>query len=172
MNKGVVHLYMGNGKGKTTAAMGLALRALGHGKCVVILQFLKSGTSGELEPLRRMGAVVLSGKPQGCMKFSFQMNEQEKAEVLELHNSFLQQAAALQPELFILDEACGANTAHLVDAELLKRTVLERPEGQEVVLTGREPAAWMLEAADYITEMKCIRHPYEKGIPAREGVEY
>ena len=170
MNKGCFHLYCGDGKGKTTAAMGLALRALGHGRSVVIVQFLKSGSSGELEPLRRLGAQVFSGK--GCGKFSRQMNEEEKKEAAALHKEHLQLAVSLKPDLLILDEACAALRAGLLEEPLLKQVILDRPEGQEIVVTGRRPAEWMTEAADYITEMKCRRHPFETGLPAREGVEF
>lgn len=169
MNKGLLHLYCGAGKGKTTAAMGLAVRALGSGKKVVIVQFLKDGTSGELEPLRRLGATVFS---EGASKFSFQMNGAEKAEAARLHNRLLREALAENADLLILDEACAALSTGLIDEELLKTAVLNRPETQELVLTGRNPAPWMQDAADYITEMQCVRHPYTRGISARKGVEF
>ena len=85
--KGLVHLYCGDGKGKTTAAMGLALRALGAGLRVTVVQFLKDGQSSELDPLRRLGAVVYSGQPG--MKFVFQMNEAEKAAARQEQNDLL-----------------------------------------------------------------------------------
>ena len=169
MDKGLVHLYWGEGKGKTTAAMGLALRALGHGKRVTVVQFLKNGTSGELEPLRRLGAAVHSG---GCGKFVSQMTPEEKQEAARQNTEHLKNALAFPCDLLILDEACAAWQKDLVDRELLRSVVLERPAGREVVLTGREPASWMEQAAHYSTEMRCHRHPYQKGIPAREGVEF
>ena len=131
MSNGLIHLYHGDGKGKTTAAMGLAVRALGCGRRVVIVQFLKGGATGELEPLQTLGATFYRGK--AGQKFVFQMNEEE---------------------------------------ELLQNAVLHKPAEQELAMTGRDPAPWMLDAADYITEMCCRRHPYEKGIPARKGVEF
>ena len=128
---GLLHLYYGDGKGKTTAAMGLALRALGSGKKVVIVQFLKGGKSGEIPLLEQLGATVYRGK--AGQKFVFQMNDAEKAAT---------------------------------------RAVLQRPAGQECVLTAHAAPQWMLDAADYVTKMECIRHPYQKGIAARKGVEY
>ena len=170
MDKGLVHLYYGEGKGKTTAAMGLALRALGQGMRVVVVQFLKSGTSGELEPLRRLGAAVHSGKAGA--KFTFQMTGEEKAETAAMHDRMLREALAEECDLLILDELCAARQTGLLDEALAKRAVLDRPTGREIVITGRLPEAWMLEAADYVTEMRCHRHPYEKGIAARKGIEF
>jgi len=168
--RGLVHLYWGDGKGKTTAAMGLALRALGAGRKVVIVQFLKGGQSGEIPLLRSLGAEIFRGK--AGMKFSFQMDEAEKAETWALQTEHLRQALDCEADLLVLDEACAAWQTGLVDRELLQTAVLEKPAGREVVLTGRRPPEWMREAADYSTEMHCHRHPYERGVPAREGVEY
>ena len=170
MDKGLVHLYCGNGKGKTTAAMGLALRALGQGMQVVVVQFLKNGTSGELEPLKKLGATVYSGKPGA--KFTFQMNAEEKAQATKENNARLAEALQQPCDLLILDEICAARNSGMVDEALAKQAVLERPQHREVVLTGRNPEAWMVEAADYITEMQPRRHPYEQGIPARKGIEF
>ena len=170
MDKGLVHLYCGNGKGKTTAAMGLALRALGQGMQVVVVQFLKNGTSSELEPLKKLGAAVYSGQPGA--KFTFQMNAEEKAQATQENNARLAEALQQPCDLLILDEICAARNSGMVDEALAKQAVLERPQHREVVLTGRNPEAWMVEAADYITEMQPRRHPYEQGIPARKGIEF
>ena len=153
MSNGLIHLYHGDGKGKTTAAMGLAVRALGCGRRVVIVQFLKGGATGELEPLQTLGATFYRGK--AGQKFVFQMNEEEKAATRALQTENLRRALA-EP----------------ADRELLQNAVLHKPAEQELAMTGRDPAPWMLDAADYITEMCCRRHPYEKGIPARKGVEF
>lgn len=170
MDKGLVHLYCGDGKGKTTAAMGLALRALGQGMRVVVVQFLKNGTSGELEPLKKLGAAVYSGQPGA--KFTFQMNAEEKAQATKENNARLAEALQQPCDLLILDEICAARNSGMVDEALAKQAVLERPQHREVVLTGRNPEAWMAEAANYITEMQPRRHPYEQGIPARKGIEF
>lgn len=170
MDRGLIHLYWGEGKGKTTAAMGLALRALGRGKRVTVVQFLKDGTSGELEPLRRLGAAVFAGK--GCGKFVSQMTARERADTARQNTQHPRDALERLCDLLILDEACAAWQLDMVDRELLRSAVLDRPQGCEVVLTGREPAPWMAEAAHYSTEMRCQKHPYREGIPAREGVEF
>lgn len=171
MSTGLTHLYCGDGKGKTTAAMGLALRAAGRGLRVVIVQFLKSGDSGELNILRSLPNVtVLSGK--GSAKFSFQMNEEERRAAKVLHEAHLREALSLPFDLLVLDEAVGAHSAGLLDTVLLEEALHHRPPNTELVLTGRNPAALLLEAADYVTEMKCCKHPFERGIAAREGIEF
>lgn len=168
--RGLIHLYWGDGKGKTTAAMGLALRALGAGERVVIVQFLKGAATGEIPLLGRLGAKIYRGK--AGQKFVFQMDEAEKAETRRLQTENLQAALAQPAGLLVLDEACAACGLDMVDGALLRQAVLQKPAAQELVLTGRDPADWMRAAADYDTEMRCHRHPYERGIGARKGVEF
>lgn len=165
----MLHLYWGNGKGKTTAAMGLALRALGHGRRVVIVQFLKDGTSGEIAPLRAAGAAVYA-----CpnAKFTWLMDEADKAAAREASARALGQALAEPFDLLVLDEACAALKSSILDETLLRRAVAFAKNGREVVLTGRDPAPWLQDAADYSTEMRAHRHPYADDVAAREGVEY
>ena len=163
------HIYYGDGKGKTTAAMGLALQALGHEQHVTILQFLKDGSSGEIALLRRCGADV-----HACpnAKFTWLMTADEKAEAKEHNNAALRTALAAPFDLLVLDEACAACRTGLVDESLLQQAAALDGQGREVVFTGRNPAAWMLEQADYATEMRAEKHPYSKGVAAREGVEF
>ena len=170
MDLGLVHLYWGDGKGKTTAAMGLALRALGNGCRVVVVQFLKGADTGEIPLLRQLGAHIYRGK--AGQKFVFQMNEEEKAATRALQNENLKAALACPADLLVLDEACAAWELNMVDHDLLEQAVRHRPAGQEAVLTGRHPAPWLEGLADYSTERHCWRHPYEKGIQARKGVEF
>ena len=167
---GLLHLYYGDGKGKTTAAMGLALRALGSGKKVVVLQFLKGGQSGEIPLLEQLGAKIYRGK--AGQKFVFQMDEAEKAATRDLQNRNLAAATTEDADLLVLDEAGSAWELDMVDKALLQKAVLARPAAQECVLTAHAAPRWMLDAADYVTEMKCCRHPYQKGIAARKGIEY
>ena len=137
---------------------------------MTLVQFLKGADTGEVPLLRALGAEIYRGK--AGQKFVFQMDEAEKAATRALQNENLAAALARPADLLILDEACAAWQLDMVDKELLERAVRQRPAGQEVVLTGRVPAPWMLEAADYSTEMRCCRHPYEKGVAARRGVEF
>ena len=112
MEQGLLHLYWGDGKGKTTAAMGLALRALGAGKRVVIVQFLKGGNSGEIPLLAQLGAEIYRGK--AGQKFVFQMTPEEKAATRELQNQNLAAAIAQPADLLILDEAGSAEELDMV----------------------------------------------------------
>ncbi len=165
----MLHIYTGEGKGKTTAAMGLALRAIGHGRKVVILQFLKSGTSGELMPLTRLGATVISGKPG--TGFVSAMSREEKEKTRKMNDENMRKVLGMEFDLLVLDEACAAMKYDMVDPDLIRRAAALK-SGREIVLTGRDPAQFLLDAADYITDMVCVRHPYECGITAREGIEY
>lgn len=167
---GLVHLYDGEGKGKTSAAMGLALRALGRGRHVVVLQFCKDGTSGEIAPLCKLGARVFAGSSDG--RFASRLSHEERSVLRSRQNALLQEACSLDADMLVLDEACFATRVNLVDERLLKSVVLDRPTGQEIILTGRDPLPWMIDAADYRTTMRCVRHPYARGIPAREGIEF
>ena len=167
----MLHLYCGNGKGKTTAAMGLALRAAGRGKRVVIAQFLKGADSGERFALAQLPQVTLLPVPD-TVKFSFRMTEEERrAEArryLDLLELIRQEAQGCF--LLVLDEACAAvNTGLLPLEDLL--ACLDSLEC-EVVLTGRDPAPQLAERADYITSMEAVRHPFEQGISARKGIEF
>lgn len=171
---GLIHLYCGDGKGKTTAAMGLSLRALGSGMQVVIVQFLKGRTSGEAELLSRMPGVTLLRGKQG-LKFSFQMNDEERAATALVHNEHLREAIRLanegQCDLLVLDEAVAAYNLNLLDQALLEQFVKEKPDELELVLTGRNPPQWMIDAADYVTELCKRKHPFDWGIAARKGIE-
>ena len=134
MSNGLIHLYHGDGKGKTTAAMGLAVRALGCGRRVVIVQFLKGGATGELEPLQTLGTTFYRGK--AGQKFVFQMNEEEKAATRALQTENLRRALAEPADLLILDEACAAWNLNMVDRELLQNAVLHKPAEQELAMSG------------------------------------
>lgn len=174
MNNGLTHLYIGTGKGKTTAAMGLALRALGAGERVYVCQFLKSGHSGELAMLVRLGATV---SPAGRVdKFTFQMTEAEKEECAAGCTTCLHQAAAALAGgdygLVLLDEVVDAvNCGMLACQEVLDALEAKSP-ATEAVLTGRNPDPRLVELCDYVTDMACVKHPYQQGIGARHGVEY
>ena len=168
----MIHLYCGDGKGKTTAAMGLALRMAGRGRGVVIAQFLKGEDSGERYALARLPQVRLLPVPER-VKFSFQLSQAEREAEAGRSLDLLDQAEAAAREpacgLLVLDEVCAAVNTGLLPLERVL-ACLDRVSC-EVVLTGRDPAAELLARADYVTEMRKLRHPYDQGISARRGVE-
>lgn len=169
----MVHIYCGDGKGKTTCAMGLAVRAAGHGRKVAVAQFLKGGNSGERAVLERLPNVVCLPVPE-AVKFTFQMNEQEKDEFrASMTDAFARAVQAAEAcDLLVLDELCAAVSTGMVPLEAALAFLDSRPEGLEVVITGRDPDPALLERADYVTEMCKRKHPFDRGVQAREGVEW
>lgn len=171
---GLIHIYCGDGKGKTTAAVGLAVRCAGRGNKVLLVQFLKSRDSGELYSLAKLSDIeVMRGKES--KKFTFQMNEEEKHALLIEHNKMFEQVLEKIKNggysLLILDEVIGALNAKVFEMPKLIEFLRHKPENLEVVLTGRNPAPELVEIADYVSEMRKVKHPMDKGIMAREGIE-
>lgn len=173
--KGYVHIYCGDGKGKTTAAVGLAVRAAGRGMRVLIVRFLKTEDSGEVSVLRRIPGIEVVP----CEKnfgFTFRMTEEERREASEWYGQMLETACARAVkekfDLVIFDEIMAACNTGLTKEERVAEFLKTRPEGMEVVLTGRNPSDRMKKMADYISEIHAEKHPFEKGIGARNGIEY
>ena len=169
----MIHLYCGDGKGKTSAAMGLALRMAGRGKGVVIAQFLKGEDSGERRCLARLPEITLLPLPRQ-VKFTFQLTPEEFQMEQARSRALLDRAADLAQApgcgLLVLDEACSALSLGLLPLSALL-SVLDRTAA-EVVLTGRDPHPDLLRRADYVTRMEKLRHPYGSGISARIGIEF
>lgn len=170
--QGLIHLYTGDGKGKTTASVGLATRARGSGRRVVFCQFMKGRETAELEALRSLGVTVVR-QPMPA-KFVFQMNDAEKAEYAAIQQDTLRQAkeAAADCDLLVLDEVISAVTTGMVDVHELTTFLETKPEGLEVVLTGRDAPEAIRRLAHYVTFMRADKHPFEQGVAAREGIEY
>lgn len=171
----MVHIYCGDGKGKTTAALGLALRAAGSGMQVHFLQFLKGSETSELASLSKIGniRVLRCDRDYG---FAFRMTDEQKRQITACHNRMLRAArerlAAGVTDLLVLDEFCAAYSLQLIDRQLADALVLAFPAERELVLTGRDPEQKFLDRADYISEIRSVKHPYENGIAARRGIEY
>ena len=172
-NRGLIHYYYGDGKGKTTAALGLALRYAGQGGRVVIVQFLKNTACGEIESFLRFDNVtVLRGI---CGEgFAFSMSTEQLGKTKSIHEENLKKAIEIvgKEGLLILDEATDAVETDTLDENMLKTVVAQKPENVEMVITGHAPAKWLIESADYVTEMKKQKHPFDSGIIARIGIEY
>ena len=174
--KGLTHLYFGNGKGKTTAALGLALRAAGCGKKVVVVRFLKDWKCGELNSIALLPNVtVFYGKSTGSV-FVRDMSEEDKAETKAIHDNNLNKALALQQsgecDMLVLDEATDAYQLGVLGNDIFTGLLENKPEPLELVITGHKPDEWMIGKADYVTEMVKHKHPYDKGVSARVGVEF
>ena len=177
MEKGLIHIYCGDGKGKTTAAMGLAIRAAGREKKVFITQFLKSGKSGELVSLEKLKEYItfLPGRPVN--KFVWNMNDEEKS--LSHYNigdtaRFKEIKDIIKNEdydLLILDEIIATINNGFIELNEVIEFLKNKPETLEVVMTGRDPKEELIELANYVTEMQCIKHPFKEGIPSRVGIE-
>ncbi len=173
--EGLIHIYYGYGKGKTTAALGLALRASGSGLSVVFVQFLKNWRSGELAQLERLpGIRVFRGAATSGFARDMTIAEQEKTR--QIHNENLQKALDLvqagQCDLLVLDEVLDAWQLDLLDSELFCNLLANKPSGLELVITGHKVDDWLKEKADYLTEMVKHKHPFDQGIKGRRGIEF
>ena len=171
---GLVQIYTGDGKGKTTAAFGLAIRAVGHGLRVYIIQFMKGrGGYGELEGLKRL-------QPECQLEHFGAQGWVHKGENMEEHIQEVRKAFMRAQELIIsgewdiviLDEIFNALWFGLIPESEVLELLNQKPPHVELVLTGRNASQAFIERADLVTEMVQRKHPYEQGIMARPGIEY
>ncbi len=175
--KGLIHIYTGDGKGKTTAALGLALRAIGAGKKVAIVQFMKKGDYSEHKAIKKYRLPILiesfgigyykimeDKKPKEAHKRAAQKGLKRAAEIIN----------AGEHDIVILDEINVAIWFELIDInEVITLLTADRLQSTaEVILTGRKAHARLKKIADLVTEMKKIKHPFDKGTKARKGIEY
>jgi cob(I)alamin adenosyltransferase len=170
---GLVQIYTGDGKGKTTAALGLALRAAGYGLRTYIGQFMKGQAYGELEAAKLL-TPYLTIEQYGLPTF-VHVHEATPEDVRMAHEGLEKARAALhsgQYAIVVLDEVCVALHFELLTLEEIMVLLDERPAGVELVLTGRRAPAALLDRADLVSEMCEVKHPYAKGIQARKGIEY
>lgn len=170
--KGYVQVYTGDGKGKTTAAFGLALRAVGQGFRVFIAQFAKGENYGEIKTVREnLPNITVKQYGRKC----FIVDKPNTEDIRLAREGLADVKSAIQSgtyDLVILDEANIAVYYHLFSVDELLNLIRNKPENVELVITGRKADPKILDAADLITEMKEIRHYYQKGVSARVGIEY
>lgn len=188
----MIEVYCGDGKGKTTAAVGLTLRAVGNGIPVLFVQFMKDGSSGEIKMLKEIKNVTVH-YPRTFYGFTSAMNEQQKEEMKEQYMEFLglvekvfrgqapmQEQAQMKLDItagadirlvVVLDEVIHACNKNLLEEEALLKLISECPDDTELILTGRNPSERIFQKADYISEIKKRRHPFDQGVPARKGIE-
>ena len=172
---GFLHVYCGEGRGKTTAALGLAIRAAGAGKAVRIIQLLKGTNTSELETLRLIPNITVTR----CDKnygFVSKMTQADKSAITDCQNKLLEEGFALVKsnavDMLIIDEFNAAYDYNLLDRKSAEEFLLNKDFPAEIVITGRNPAEIFVNAADYVSEIKCVKHPFEKGISARKGIEF
>ncbi|MGC8601677.1 MAG: cob(I)yrinic acid a,c-diamide adenosyltransferase [Thermoprotei archaeon] len=193
LNLGLVEVYTGNGKGKTTAALGLAMRAIGHGNRVLFAQFMKKGKFGEHMAGRALQPNLLFmqfGKPQFLVKRSELTDEKKRAlgnpvvyddghppqEYVQIIREGFEEVRAEvlsgRWDLVVLDEVNVAIHMGLLDKSDVLKLIKEKPKGVELVLTGRYADPDVMAAADLVTDMVEVKHPFQKGIRGRKGIEF
>jgi cob(I)alamin adenosyltransferase len=171
--KGYVQVYTGNGKGKTTASLGLALRAYGANLRIFIGQFVKGQSYSEIKAITRcLNNITVKQYGRKCFIKSSQPEKQD----IELARNGLREVSGIVKsgnyDLVILDEANVAVSLKLFSVEDLLKVINDKPDSVEIIITGRNADPQLIERADLVTEMRSIKHYYDRGIKARKGIEY
>ncbi len=168
----MIHIYTGRGKGKTTAALGLALRAKGQGKKILILQFMKRFNYGEHKAVRQMDDIEIVQFGTGDFIHKENLSKTDFEEARKGWEYFEQALKDKKYDLIILDEINLVLDFKLLNMERVEKIIQQYRNSTELVFTGRNCPGRIIQKADYVTEMLDIKHPYEKGVGAREGIEY
>ena len=173
MDKGLVQVYTGNGKGKTSAAFGLALRAIGRGLRVHVIQFIKGGFDyGESYVTDRLDNLTLKAFGRGKFIVTKPPPEDDLRLAREAFELAKRVVASANFDIVILDEINVAIDLGMLDLQDVVDFVRNKPDSVELVLTGRNAPKTIIEVADLVTEMKEVKHPFQKGVPPRKGIEY
>lgn len=176
LTKGYVQIYTGNGKGKTTAAVGLATRAAGNKYRVCMVQFLKSGVTGELQSAKLMAPYFTIHRFERPRDFFWNLNDEEKVELkkdIQVAYEFcLKQLEEKNCDILIMDEIMGTLTNKLITEEQLLHLIDVKPDDIELIMTGRDVPESIMARANLVTEMKDIKHYFDEGVPARRGIEF
>ena len=173
--KGLIMVHTGPGKGKTTAALGTAFRAVGQGMKVLMVQFIKgSWHYGELDTAKMMGGrMEILPMGRGFVKVGAEKPDPEDVRLVEEAWKFAsEKIAGGNYDLVILDEINYAISYKMLDPEAVAQALRQKPEMVHVILTGRNAHPSIVELADLVTEMREVKHPYQKGILAQRGIEY
>lgn len=175
MDQGLIHIYCGDGKGKTSAAIGLAVRAAGCGKKILFARFLKNEESGELNVLDTVPEISVIHLDRSYGFFNILSDGEKKAVRQmygELWRSILKMIRDGVYDILVMDEFMAAYRYGLIPREEALAFLREKPECLEVVLTGRDPDEKLVELADYVSEIRKVKHPFDRGIRARRGIEF
>jgi cob(I)alamin adenosyltransferase len=169
-NRGLIHIYTGNGKGKTTAAIGLAVRATGRNLKVAFIQFIKGVQSGErifMDKYKAFDIVQIS-----VGNYRSKSQEQLRSEAQDTLSYAEKVITGDEYDMVVLDEICVALSEELISVQQVLDLLDKRPQRLELILTGRNAPQELIERADLVTEMHMIKHPYNEGIAGRLGIEY
>ncbi len=170
LNRGLIQIYTGNGKGKTTAALGLALRATGQGLKVIFIQFFKGITTGEHHFVEQYHPFEIVQISHGdCFKKDAAKLSEESKEVL---NYALEQMLSDKYDMVILDEIFVALNRGFISIQDISQLIQTKPQQVELILTGRNAPAEIMQQADLVTEMTLIKHPFDEGVMGRKGIEF
>lgn len=174
MRKGIIQVYTGDGKGKTTAAVGLAVRAVGQGLRAVVFQFLKAKDySGEYKALTSWAkAPEIIPLGSGELILGRQATEAERHQVLEGWQRITEAIFSCEYDVIVIDELSHVINLGMLDGDEVARTIAEKPDTVELVVTGRNMHPEIIRVADLVTEMRAVKHPYENGLSCRRGIEY
>jgi cob(I)alamin adenosyltransferase len=173
LGKGYVHVYTGNGKGKTTAALGLAFRAMGHGLKTYIGQFMKGQHYGELDAAQRIPGYITI-EQYGKDTLIHVKNPPDAVDIRMAQAGLIKAKTAMlsgKYSIIILDEIITAYYFHLILLDEMLAMILQKPEGIELIFTGRYAPLELIDAADLVTEMTEVKHYYQKNVNARDGIE-
>lgn len=167
-------VYTGEGKGKTTAALGLALRAAGYKKKILIVQFGKNSFSGELESIKKLPGVKIIQGGKGFVNIlgDKKLLEEHQKAAVETFDYLYKEALSRKWDLIIADEIVGAVAAKILPLASVLKVIQDKPEELDLVLTGHHADPMIIKAADLVTEMKSIKHPFDKGTPAKKSIDY
>lgn len=175
MQKGYIQIYTGNGKGKTTAALGLAIRAAGSGMKVKFVQFLKGAKTSELTIIEQINNIEIY-RPSTVSKFFWNLNEEDKLTLKQntqlVLDKVLLWAQKGEADLIILDEALGALQNSIINRNYFEQLFEKKCDNVELVITGRGAPDWIINRADLVSEILPIKHYKDNGVRARLGIEY
>lgn len=176
LERGLVQVYTGNGKGKTTASIGLGIRAYGNGLKVIMIQFLKGGITGELDVLNNLGENFKVYRFEKEKDFTWNLNEEQKEELMkEIEEGFNFAKKVVKEnmcDMLILDEVMASVNGGYIKEEDVVKLIESKSEGMELILTGRNVPKSIADKSNLITEMKDIKHYFNEGVPARKGIEF
>jgi cob(I)alamin adenosyltransferase len=169
---GFIQVYTGNGKGKTTAAFGLALRAVGAGKKVFFAQFVKGKPYAEIKAANKfLQGITIKQYGLGC----FIVDQPKSEDIAAAQNGLREVTEVVEAgkyDVVVLDEACIALFYHLIHIDSLLSMLKSKPKKTEIIITGRYAPPELIEIADLVTDMQEVKHYYTKGVKARKGIEY